>query len=113
MKTRQTYYSENARDEAYKEVLDSLSGKRKEVYECIINNYPISDNGIAKLTRIPVHLVAARRNELWGKEKNPVTNRYEINQEIQLIEFAGYDETVSPRQSLWKPVLKTLQPSLF
>ncbi len=111
--TRQTYYSEKARDEAYAEILEGVSGKRREVLECIISNYPVSDSTISRLTGIPVHLVCARRNELWGKEKDPKTNRYEINPKLQLIEFAGYDETVSPRQTLWKPVLKNIQPTLF
>lgn len=113
MRTRTTYLSEKARDESYAEIAESLSGMRKIIYECIANNFPISDNGIAEKTGIRVHIVAARRNELWGKEKDPVTNRYEINKDLQVIEFAGYDETSTPKQSLWKPVLKTLQPSLF
>ena len=110
---RQTYYSEQARNEAYAEILDGVTGKRRIVLECIIKNYPVSDSTISRLTGIPVHLVCARRNELWGKEKDPVTNKYEINKELQLIEFAGYDESVSPRQTLWKPVIKTLQTTLF
>lgn len=110
---RETYYSEAARNDSYAEIANSLSGQRKIIYECICNNQPISDNGIALRTGIRVHIVAARRNELWGKEKDPNTNRYEINKELQLIEFAGYDESVSPKQALWKPVCKITQQSLF
>lgn len=110
---RQSYYSEKARNEAYADILEGVTGKRRIVLECIIEHHPVSDSGISRLTGIPVHLVCARRNELWGKEKDPVTNRYEINKDLQLIEFAGYDESVSPRQTLWKPVNKTFQPTLF
>lgn len=108
MEIRQTYHSEQSRNEAYADILDKVSGQRRKILECIINNFPVSDNAVSRLTGIPVHIVCARRNELWGKEKDPVTRRYEINPKLQLIEFAGYDETETPKQSLWKPVEKTL-----
>lgn len=101
MSERLTYHSEAARDESYKDVIDKLSGQRREVYCCILNNGPLSDNKIADLTGIRVHIVVARRNELWGKEKQ-LNGKYEINPDIQLIEFAGYDESHRPKQSLWK-----------
>lgn len=112
-KTRSTYYSEQSRNESYADIVENLSGQRKIVYDCIVDHGPISDNGIAAITGIRVHIVVARRNELWGKEKDHSTGRYDINPKIQLIEFAGYDETVTPKQSLWKPVKKVIQPSLF
>lgn len=104
---RLTYKSERSRDEAYKDILDSLTGQRRKVFECILDNAPISDNDIAEKTGIRVHIVVARRNELWGKEKQP-NGKYEINLHKQLIRFAGYDESHRPKQSLWKPVIKEL-----
>jgi hypothetical protein len=109
---RETYYSESARDECYKDLLDKLTGQRRAVFEAILHNGPVSDNRLSVITGIPVHIVVARRNELWGKEKQP-NGRYEINTERQLIEFAGYDETRSPKQSLWKVSTKTETPTLF
>lgn len=112
-KTRESYYSEKSRDQSYADIVDGLSGQRKTVYDCIVKNGPLSDNAISAITGIRVHIVVARRNELWGKEKDHSTNRYEINPKLQLIEFAGYDETVTPKQSLWRPVKRVIQPSLF
>ena len=106
MRARPTWYSEQARNDAYGEILDHVKGKQKIILECIISYYPISDKAISEITGIPVHLVTARRNELWGKEKNPLTGKYEINPDKQLIEFAGYDTTVKPKQSLWQPIKK-------
>lgn len=109
---RETYYSESSRDTAYQDILDKLSGQRRTVFEIILRFGPISDHGIAEKTGIPVHTVVARRNELWGKEKQP-NGRYEINEERKLVEFAGFDTATRPRQSLWKVAVRTETPTLF
>lgn len=109
---RETYFSEKARDESYCDILDNLTGQRRQVFECILKHQPVSDNKISEYTGIRVHIVVARRNELWGKEKQP-NGRYEINPGKQLIEFAGYDENSSPKQSLWRTAKQIQEPTLF
>ena len=112
MSIRETYYSESARDEAYRDVLEKLSGQRRTVFEIILRFGPCTDKYVSHKSGIPVHLVTARRNELWGKERQP-SGVYVINPDRQLIEFAGYDNS-KPKQSLWRICSSRLsQPTLF
>lgn len=105
---REAYYSEQARNDAYSLILGSLGRLQRKVFDCILINQPISNNGISEKTGVKVHIVSARVNELRGYEKNTVTGIREINPEKQHVEFAGYDYSSKPKVCLWKICNKQL-----
>jgi hypothetical protein len=110
MRTDDRIYTSETRNTAYGDVLDKLAGQRRQVFECIVEYAPISNNVISEILGIPVHVVCARVNELRGYEKNPLTMKREVNPKKQFVEYAGKDNTVKPAVSLWRPAAK--QPEL-
>jgi len=110
------YYSESSRNEAFYNILDSLKGIRKKVFETILKYYPLTDKEICYYSGLPINIIPARRKELQGYrwEFNPVTNKneYVFHPELALIEFAGYKIIAGRKECMWKPYLKKLNNQL-
>jgi hypothetical protein len=84
MKTRTDYYSEQIRNEAYAEVLNKLTQRESQVYNCILEFGPISLDGIAKILGGAAHWYSGRVQtlrddykiiEFAGKTRNEESNR--------------------------------------
>ncbi|HOV99265.1 MAG TPA: MarR family transcriptional regulator [Bacteroidota bacterium] len=98
MKTREGYYSEQVRNEAFREILPHLSAHQYRVYSIIANYGPISTEEIACELGVYPHTITPRVKEL---------------REMELIEFAGIGASATSGRtvSLWRT--KTKQLKLF
>lgn len=118
MKVRTTYHAELARKESFINILDSLKGRRKTVFECILHNFPVTDKQIAELTGIPINIVPARRKELQGFRWEYVASKdkseYVHYPDLEYIEFHSFVSN-QRRECLWKPTDKAviLEPELI
>lgn len=107
------YYSELSRNEAFYNILDSLKGKRKKIFEIILKYHPITDKEISLHSGLPINIVPARRKELQGFrwEFNPLTKKgeYIFHPDLEFVEFAGYKIIKGKKECMWKPSLKAFQ----
>lgn len=98
MKTRPGFYSEQIRNEALMNIIEKLSKREAQVYQCILEFGPITTEKIA---------------EILGGHPNWYTGRIKtLRDDMQLIEFAGtsISEISNAKASLWK--VKKWDPQL-
>lgn len=79
MKTRPGYDSEQIRNQAFYEVLDKLTHRERQVYQCILEFGPITTESIAKILGGHSHWYTGRIKTL--------------RDDLQLIEIAGQART--------------------
>lgn len=104
------YHSQISKKESFKAILDSLSGKRKIIFECILLQFPVTDKRIAELTGFPINSVTPRRKELqgyrWEKPGEGGKGQYVHYPELEYIEFDSFENKLTICR--WKPTEKAL-----
>lgn len=107
------YHSQLSKKETFKTIIDSLSDKRKIIFECILLNFPVTDKKISELTGLPINIVTPRRKELqgfrWEKPGKGMKSRYIHHPELEYIEFHSYENEASICK--WKPTDKAVTDS--
>lgn len=108
---RTTYHAELAKRETFKQIVDSLKGQRREVFEAILHNYPVTDKEISSITGIPINVIPARRKELQGYrwEYSPADGKgeYVHHPELEYIEFDSYVK--DKKECKWRPTDKAIK----
>lgn len=120
---RSTYNAIQARDEAFKYMLESLDGLRREVFECILHFGPLTSEEIAEKLGRKVQSITGRVHELRGNLYDNDLHKTVFHEDKEYIEFDSYAKYKDEAKQIpmkksgvrWRVTKKSmeLQRSLF